>query len=915
MNEALTFLPWLRRGLGQALTASGPLSGPIARGPAVTAWVDVLESRASRDVRLHGPDHVVGLAPGQVLRTEPRADSTEVETTIFPYVELAAPDLPWLYTPAAPGAQGLRPWLVLVVVREQEGVWLETPPTGLPLLHIDTPAVIADELPDLADAWAWAHVQSLVGAAGAAAAVTAATGEVIARLVCPRRLLPDRAWLACVVPAFDGGVVGGRGETVPNGATWQPAWDHRAARWPGPLPTYHSWRFSTGQGGDFETLCRRLAADDSGVDFGLQAMDVGDPGLIDPAPERILVDYQGALRTPGVVPRPWGRDRKALFQPAVTDLLNGAAVRVDVQPPAPGAPYDPRTQDPVVGPPLYGQWPAGVHSVPGAGWVPELNLDPATRAAAGLGARAVQAAQEELVAAAWDQAGSLRATVTALNQGRLAVEAGRRLTTRVKTLGDGDVLHLTAPLQALLGSVTESIRSRLAAGAVPAGLVSTAHLRLTRPGTPLARDWARLAGSARRLGAQHVETTVGATRQASSPALTFAMYGRLEGAQVRDPVIFDADAPDLTPAVRPSRPPPPPLAAARRAAREAPLEDLPGPQEPGTFPAPGAEDVSEVAADVLAGLDPLAAVRGNLLARIPALDGLLPADTLPTTLGLTPTFADGLSDDLTRLAPEFLLPGAGELGHNRVRLVESDPEFVATFLVGANHELARELLWRGYPVDLTGTFFQRFWRYLDSGTVDIEPLADWTRTRSIAANLPQGKEAITVFVVRGDVVRRYPTAHYFLQQARLDGDGAIQPVAGEVLSAAVRGALDRDTLFVGFEKPTSEVIGDRPGGGDPGWLLAIEEQPAAARFGLDDPPEPPDEPEYGAPPAVWNDLSWDNVARSEAQLARLTHAPVDVDWLTRAPIEDTTWGANAAHMARATYQQPFRIYFPADQLD
>lgn len=172
---------------------------------------------------------------------------------------------------------------------------------------------------------------------------------------------------------------------------------------------------------------------------------------------------------------------------------------------------------------------------------------------------------------------------------------------------------------------------------------------------------------------------------------------------------------------------------------------------------------------------------------------------------------------------------------------------------------------------------------------------------------------MTVFVVRGDVVRRYPTAHYFLQKARLDGD-EIKPVAGEVEAAAMRGLLDRDTLFVGFERPTAEVIGDRAGG-DPGWLLAIEEQPAAPRFGLDDPPEPPDLPAYGQPPESWNDLSWDNVAASENALDGLTHAPVDVRWLTRAEIEETTWGANSAHMARACHQQPFRVYFPGDQLD
>ena len=159
MNEEITFLPWVRRGLAQALTTAGPLSGAIARGPSVTASVDVLDAHTERAVRLHGPDQVTGLAPGQVLRSEPRPDSVEVEPTLFPYVELAAPDLPWLYTPAAPDGDGkLRPWLVLVVVREQDGVVLDTLAGSLPVLRID-PALAAGELPNLDDSWAWVHVQ------------------------------------------------------------------------------------------------------------------------------------------------------------------------------------------------------------------------------------------------------------------------------------------------------------------------------------------------------------------------------------------------------------------------------------------------------------------------------------------------------------------------------------------------------------------------------------------------------------------------------------------------------------------------------------------------------------------------------------------------------------------------------------
>ena len=343
------------------------------------------------------------------------------------------------------------------------------------MLRIDAPAVIADELPDLADAWAWAHVQSLVGLDGAAAAVSAGTGEVVARLLCPRRLLPDSSWLACVVPAFDGGVLAGRGETVPAGPEWQAAWDRDTDRWPGPLPVYHHWRFSTGQGGDFETLCRRLAADDSGVAFGLQAMDVGDPGLMEPAARAGAARLRGRAaharrRAAPVEPQRQGRVPAARDRPA-----RDAAVRADVRPPDPEAPYDPRRQDPVVGPPLYGQWPAGVHrgSRSGLGARAQPGSRRARRGRARRRARCRRPRRSW-----WRPRGTRRARCgrpsSALNQGRLAVEAGRRLTGAARRRST-TATCCTSPRRCTRCSAGRpSVRARLATGAVPAGLVSHA---------------------------------------------------------------------------------------------------------------------------------------------------------------------------------------------------------------------------------------------------------------------------------------------------------------------------------------------------------------------------------------------------------------------------------------------------------
>src|SRR3954451_9888572 len=114
----------------------------------------------------------------------------------MPQVQFARADLPWLFTPAAPGATKtrLRPWLVLVTVRQGAGARLQ-PGTPLPVLELADPAA---ELPDLTQSWAWAHAQITGLGAGQrpADALLADPDRAGSRLVCARRLDPGTAYLA-----------------------------------------------------------------------------------------------------------------------------------------------------------------------------------------------------------------------------------------------------------------------------------------------------------------------------------------------------------------------------------------------------------------------------------------------------------------------------------------------------------------------------------------------------------------------------------------------------------------------------------------------------------------------------------------------------------------------------------------------
>ena len=161
-DASVVFLPWVRQGLAARIATPDPLKTPLpAQAPlGVTVGVNNIDA-ASVGVRLFGPADVIGIDPRQVVRTEPPAGTDNYEANDLAAVEFDNPDLPWLFTPAGADGKGrLRPWMVLVVVRKQDGVRLRAPRTEvLPVLEIGAPAVPSQELPDLGDSWAWAHAQ------------------------------------------------------------------------------------------------------------------------------------------------------------------------------------------------------------------------------------------------------------------------------------------------------------------------------------------------------------------------------------------------------------------------------------------------------------------------------------------------------------------------------------------------------------------------------------------------------------------------------------------------------------------------------------------------------------------------------------------------------------------------------------
>ena len=448
-------------------------------------------------------------------------------------------------------------------------------------------------------------------------------------------------------------------------------------------------------------------------------------------------------------PRPWSRC-------STTTLSRG----VD----QPGArDYQPLRDDPVVGLPFYGCWPAAATSVPRTGWARAVNLRTDRRIAAGLGAKTIRKNQEELMAAAWDQLGSVREVSDELNRGRLSAEVGRSWQARVAVVDKGDRVGVAASLMPYLRVDGEPARKVAAEDKSPAALLDRAWMRRT----PRARGASASTSFLRATspGASPKEMRALDYQTIAQPAGISFVEVELETDLPTDGV-FRKDALDhivrkgvaeriggsrfkaiLTGKGKIERKPRPVRLPKRRVVARPALA------------------VASGIADAVSSINPLLDTRAALLARIPALDGLLPEGELPAEFPLAPKFPDALFWDLERSDQDVIVPGLGDFPNNRVRLLEVNAEFVGAYLVGANHELAREFLWREYPTDLSGTFFQRFFDYADSSMVDIAPIAGWWRNSSLADNLPNAT-ATTVILIRGDLVRRYPEVNVFLRRKR-----------------------------------------------------------------------------------------------------------------------------------------------------
>ena len=241
------------------------------------------------------------------------------------------------------------------------------------------------------------------------------------------------------------------------------------------------------------------------------------------------------------------------------------------------------------------------------------------------------------------------------------------------------------------------------------------------------------------------------------------------------------DRPDRPPVVRPPVPVTDPVVTDAFAAAVATLATRVDAAAPAvTFV--GADPVA-LGGAVLARLAPAASVARRVATMIAAPQ---PVDPFRGIMAF-PILPEATYRYLDELGGGWMLPAADGLEPDTAILLQTNPAFTSAFLVGMNHEMDGELLWRSYPTDQRGTPFQRFWERVD-GTVDIEPVHLWPADQPLATagatarfttSGGAGADGQIVLLLRGQLLRRYPNMVVYAvrgthAEAR-DGGGAGRP--------------------------------------------------------------------------------------------------------------------------------------------
>jgi hypothetical protein len=329
---------------------------------------------------------------------------------------------------------------------------------------------------------------------------------------------------------------------------------------------------------------------------------------------------------------------------------------------------------------------------------------------------------------------------------------------------------------------------------------------------------------------------------------------------------------------------------------------------------------------------------------------------------------------LADMSSELFLPNINLIPENSITLLENNQKLIESYIVGINHEMSRELLWREYPTDQRGSYFRQFWdvkSFLPPQPVpvdikeklrDIPKIHTWSKNNTTHSDpqnadsplknelgqhnqraMTSGKTQL-VLVIRGELLKKYPTAVVYAHKAdwglnssnvkdikeerrfiELTTAEEKNPPTDKLKTPLFEAKVDPDVYFFGFDLDDEEARGaanPTSTADDPGWFFVIKERPGEPRFGLDIEKA---KNENGQERLInWNNLSWVDIGTKDGACIEInktisfqTYNPA-IDQENK-PIPDDVqarWSpsTNSAELAYILYQVPVLVGVHASRM-
>ncbi len=786
------FLPWVREGLATLIDDVLDDVTVCASGQRVSVNIEIqptghngagsdTSSPIPRTVEMYGPGDIIGFSDTVITRCEPKKDVGDFEPNYFPFLEFEQHDFPWRFTACKPDEnRRLTPWITLIVLiaegdnkEFEEGPASSFPDARSPFI---TKTDLAS-LPDLGEAWRWAHLQMTAEARFSGSdqenklkdLIRNDPSSVVSQLMCARRLRTGTLYQAFVVPSFKLGVLAGLGlELSSDISASVPAWEHEGFN-PGDelyytesgiaLPYYYTWQFRTGLRGDFEALVRRLEPRKL-TGLGIKDVDCTNPGYdvkrdapdgeLEPVP--LVLGLEGALMSLDREPTSWGHD-----VPGWTDEtpVNSFQKSLQMLVNQPRADIEEGTVIPKIVPPIYGRWHAARKEVipTNDSWLDTLNLDPRHRMVAAFGTNVVQKQQEQLMASAWDQIGPVDEANEILNRAQMGREASISIhKERLGRMSASELIRVTSPVHNQIRfNPSRTISAYLKDSRIPSAALDPAFYRIGRRRGPLRKRQKRTDNTPSQDILERLNNgSLSAAGRHPDPdgalsvcGMTFRLlqkYKILKATKKLYPEVDIKDKEEIVEALNlfcpanitcetikklPGRPDftgnikdldshgPPEGENNKKAAHFwdallAVCEKL----EPEEKIEEGYSiDLEDIRKLLLEELKPEKTITARIWQRLRFLnkhERKQDADPLDQIMA-APEFDWPMYEPLQAISQDLLLPGLETVPQNTLALLKTNSRFVESYMVGLNHEMARELRWREYPTDQRGSYFRQFW--------------------------------------------------------------------------------------------------------------------------------------------------------------------------------------------------------------